>query len=63
MMTGDKCVFCKSGAEVELLRPSDPYCGQKTWIVRVSNSDKQMIATEAGLRPIGEKHANQGIVG
>jgi hypothetical protein len=52
MKAGDICIFCKSGAVVELLRQSEPYCGQKTWIVRVIDTDKQMIATEAGLRPI-----------
>lgn len=52
MKAGDKCIFYKSGAEVELIKPSTPYCGQKTWIVRVIGTDRQMIATEAGLRPI-----------
>jgi hypothetical protein len=52
MKAGDKCVFCKSGVDVELIRETAPYCGQKTWIVRVIGTDKQMIATEAGLRMI-----------
>jgi len=38
MKTGDKMLFTKSGAVVELMEPTEPYMGQKTWRVkRVDN--------------------------
>jgi len=49
MKTGDRCVFTKSGSEVELMGVS--IC-QKVWIVKRIDNGKETIASEEALVPI-----------
>ena len=55
MKTGDRCIFTKSGAEVELMGVSTGYPGdgwKKWWVVKRLDTGKEMIASEEALEPV-----------
>lgn len=49
MKIGDRKMFVKSGATVEIVAPAAPYMGQKTWRVKRVDNGKELIVTEDGL--------------
>lgn len=46
---GDRKLFVKSGATVEIVDKAEPYMGQKTWRVKRVDNGKELIVTEDGL--------------